>query len=274
MTEETPKDDPSKLIKPPKPGFFAQLRNNFLTGVVVAAPLGITFWLLYLFITGPVADLDGFVKGILPDDFRPTYILENMWGFGVIVAIIALIILGSLAKNFIGRSLINFGESVLDSVPVVRNLYGFFKNVFEMALQQSERSFKEVALVQYPRKGIWTLGFVVTDTKGEVKHKIEENTEGPFVSLFVPTTPNPTSGFLLFTPRRDVQVLSMTVEEGAKFIFSAGLVTPHYDPEEAVAKLEALAAAELENPTTSERIKSVLPFQLGRKKEDKAANSD
>ena len=200
--------------------------------------------------------------------------MKTCGGFGVIVAVIALVLLGALAKNFIGRSLLKFGEQILDGVPVVRSLYGFFKNIFEMALQQSDRSFKEVGLLEYPRKGVWTIGFVVTDTKGEVSHKLAK-TAGDLVSMFVPTTPNPTSGFLLFVPRNDVRILDMTVEEGAKFIFSAGLVTPHYDPDAAVAQLEGLAAEQAAKMTAKDRLKSVLPFQIGRNKDDaKAVNDD
>ena len=218
------------------------MRNNLLTGIVVAAPIGITFWLIWLLITGPVADLDGFVKRVLPDQFRPTSDLEFLPGFGIIVAIIVLILLGGLAKNFIGRSIIRTGERLVDSMPVVRNLYGFFKNVFEMALQQSERSFKEVAIMEYPRKGIWALAFVVTSTKGEVAQRLKEKTDQKLISVFIPTTPNPTSGFLLFVPEDQLQILEMTVEEGAKFIFSAGLVAPAYNGAEAVKKLEEAAA--------------------------------
>lgn len=241
MTEEE-QAETAKLINPQKPpGFFARMRNNLLTGIVVAAPIGITFWLIYLLITGPVAGLDGFVKQVLPDQFRPTSNLEFLPGFGIIVAIIALVLLGGLAKNFIGRSLLGYGERLVDSMPVVRNLYGFFKNVFEMALQQSERSFKEVAIMEYPRKGTWALVFVVTTTKGEVAHRLKGEVGQELISVFVPTTPNPTSGFLLFAPKDQLQILDMSVEEGAKLIFSAGLVTPSHSSDALVRQLEDAA---------------------------------
>ena len=227
MSDHKKKEDAAKLLKPPKAGFFGRMRNNFLTGIVVAAPIGITFWLIWLFITGPVARLDGTVRGFLPSQWTPTQFLEYLPGFGLVMAMIALILLGALAKNFIGRSMINFGEQLVDSIPGVRNLYGFFKNVFEMALQQSERSFKEVALIEYPRPGAWALAFVVTRTKGEVAYKLID--AGPeMTSIFIPTTPNPTSGFLLFVPREDVIELKMSVEDAAKLVISAGLVNPSY----------------------------------------------
>ncbi len=239
MSEQDESEN-TQFLKPHKTSFFARLRNDFLAGIVVAAPLGITVWLLYLLITGPIAGLDELVKRFTPERFIEQNVLEYLPGAGVILAIMALVLLGALAKNFIGRSVINLGERFVDSMPVVRNLYGFFKNVFEMALQQSERSFKEVALVEYPRKGTWVMAFVVTSTKGEIKHKLSD-CEDELISIFVPTTPNPTSGFLLFAPASDLRKLEMTVEEGAKLIFSAGLVTPAYDPGDYTKKLEELA---------------------------------
>ncbi|RFB06003.1 DUF502 domain-containing protein [Parvularcula marina] len=215
-----------------KPGFFASVRNSFLTGVVIAAPLLITFAVIYWLITGPLARLDVFVQNKIPQRWLPPFLEEVsiVPGFGVLVAVIFLILLGIVAKNFIGQFFINFGERVLDSVPVVRNLYGFFKNVFEMALQQSEQSFKEVALIEYPRPGLWTICFVVTSTKGEVRHGLKDIGDD-MTNVFVPTTPNPTSGFLLFVPRSKLRPLEMSVEDGAKMIFSAGLVAPQYDPD-------------------------------------------
>ncbi|MGV6800488.1 MAG: DUF502 domain-containing protein [bacterium] len=233
-------DENQRFIQPSKAGFLARIRNNFLTGIVVAAPIGITIWLIYLLISGPLADLDGFVKRVLPDQFTPTSELEFLPGFGVLVAILALILLGGLAKNFIGRSLLKSGEQLFNSMPVVRNLYGFFKNVFEMALQQSDRSFKEVALIEYPREGLWALCFVITETKGELAHRLADRGED-LTSVFIPTTPNPTSGFLIYVPRSELRIMDMTVEDGAKLIFSMGLVTPAYSSDEMVQKLEEVA---------------------------------
>ncbi|MEL6364552.1 MAG: DUF502 domain-containing protein [Pseudomonadota bacterium] len=248
-------------------GFLAGLRNNFLAGVVVAAPVGITAAIVYWFVTGPMAQLDVFVKRWLPAGFiTDESLIRTLPGVGVLIAIVFLILLGALAKNFLGRTFIGFGERFVDATPVVRNVYRFFKNVFETALQQSDQSFKEIALIEYPRPGVWAVAFVVTETKGEVKHIINDEREGRrgaalleqssdpavtiagpdddrLVSVFIPTTPNPTSGFLLFLPRKDVRVLDMSVEEGAKLIFSAGLVTPEFNgnktPEEMAAELEA-----------------------------------
>ncbi len=229
--------DAPQMPKLSKPGLFASLRSSFLAGVVIAAPLLITVAVVYWMVTGPLKQLDGLVLRNIPRHFLPDWldIVYIVPGFGVLVAVILLVILGMMAKNFIGRFFINLGQRVFHSTPVVKNLYGFFKNVFEMALQQSEQSFKEVALIEYPRMGLWTICFVVTRSKGEVRHRLEDIGDD-MTNVFVPTTPNPTSGFLLFVPRSTLRPLDMTVEEGAKMIFSAGLVAPEFDPEAAAGK--------------------------------------
>ena len=229
MTEDkTPKfKDDSVRVLPPQ-GPFASLRNNFLTGVVISAPILITVAILFWLVTGPLRRLDDIVQSVLPTDWMGSEFVDlYIPGLGVLIAVVLLILIGIMAKNFIGRALLGLGERFLDATPVVRSLYGFFKNVFEMALQQSEQSFQEVALIEYPRPGVWTLCFVVTRTKGEAAHALAD--VGPdMTNVFVPTTPNPTSGFLILTRRADLRILDMSVEDGAKMIFSAGLVAPDY----------------------------------------------
>ncbi len=242
MDDKRDRDDERRsdapLIQPRRQGVLADLRSSFLAGIVVAAPIGITIALIYWFVTGPMAKLDAFVKRTIPDlGGNAETFVQVLPGVGVLIAVIGLIILGALAKNFIGRSFIRAGERLVDSVPVVRNLYRFFKNVFETALQQSDRSFKQVALIEYPRKGAWVMAFVVGDGKGEVAAKLADQGEG-LTALFVPTVPNPTSGFLIFLPREDIRVLSMSVEDAAKVVFSLGLVVPEFsDPNKAVEAL-------------------------------------
>lgn len=250
--------DEGALIKPARPSLLSSLWSSFLAGVVVAAPVGITIALVFWFVTGPMAKLDAFVKRTLPDGgSNIETILQVLPGVGVFVAFVALVLLGALAKNFVGRSFIRTGERFFESVPVVRNLYGFFKNVFETALQQSDRSFKEVALVEYPRPGAWAMAFVVGEAKGEVKHALD-GTGDRLTSIFVPTVPNPTSGFLLFVPRADMRILSMSVEEAAKVVFSMGLVVPaHSSANEAVKKLEE-AAKRAQGETEHRSLKSRL----------------
>ncbi|MEO0399145.1 MAG: DUF502 domain-containing protein [Pseudomonadota bacterium] len=231
------------LIKPSKQSVLGSLWSSFLAGIVVVAPISITAALVYWFVTGPMTRLDTFVKNFLPaGDSTVETLTRAIPGFGVLIAFIAIIILGASAKNFVGRAFINAGENIFDSVPVVRNLYRFFKNVFETALQQSERSFKEVALVQYPRPGAWVIAFVVGETKGEVRDLLDDQ-GAQLTSVFIPTVPNPTSGFLLFIPRAEMRPLEMSVEDAAKAVFSLGLVLPEQpDAEDAVKRLEEAAA--------------------------------
>ena len=247
---ERPKRSPERqLIKPAKQSLFGGLWSSFLAGVVVVAPISITIALIYWFVTGPMAKLDAFVKRTLPvGDSMVERIVEFLPGVGVFVAFLAVVLLGALAKNFFGRSFIRAGERLFESVPIVRNVFGFLKNVFQTALQQSERSFKEVALIEYPRPGAWVMAFVIGEAKGEIKMMLDDQGD-ELTSLFVPTVPNPTSGFLLFIPRRDIRVLSMSVEDAAKTVLSLGLVVPEFNrPDEAVKKLEEMAAKAQKEP--------------------------
>lgn len=262
MDEESNKNDrrgEGPLIQPKKQGLWFGLRSSFLAGIVVFAPIGITIALIYWFVTGPMAKLDAFVKRTLPDlGGNAETVLQVLPGLGVLIAFVALVLLGAITKNFVGRSFIRAGERLVDSVPIVRNLYRFFKNVFETALQQSDRSFKEVALIEYPRPGAWVMAFVVGAGKGEVAAKLADQGDG-LTALFVPTVPNPTSGFLLFLPKKDIRILSMSVEDAAKVVFSLGLVVPEFaDPDSAAEKLNELVDT-LENEKPKKRI-----FTLGK----------
>jgi len=216
----------SPLVIPQKRSLFGRLRSDFIAGVVVAAPVGITVALIYWVITGPMRRLDSFVKAGLPaGDGRIETITQAIPGLGVVIALLLIVALGAFARNFAGRAAIRFGERLLDSMPIVRNLYRFFKNVFETALRQSGRSFKEVVLIEYPRKGVLVVAFVVSETKGQLLDAASADGE-PMVNLFVPTVPNPTSGFLLILPKRECRPIAMSVEDAAKLVFSLGLVMP------------------------------------------------
>ena len=135
-----------------------------------------------------------------------------------------LTFIGFLTAGFIGRYIIKLGERIIARLPIIRSVYGALKQIFESVLKTSSKSFREVVLIEYPRKGIWAIGFITGDTKGEVQ-EISKNT---LVNVFLPTTPNPTSGFLLFVPRKDLKVLNMNVEEGIKMVISGGIVTPKF----------------------------------------------
>ena len=212
---------PFDPIEPKKPGTISGLRASFLTGLVVIAPVGLTIWLIWTVIGW----IDGVVLPLVPHQFRPEqYIGINLRGVGVIIFLVFTVIIGWLAKGIIGRSLIRYAESVVDRMPVIRSIYSGIKQISETVFAQTERSFEKACLVQYPRKGIWAIGFISTEAKGEISFRAE--TGGKLMSVFVPTTPNPTSGFLLYFPEEDVIELDMTIEDAAKLVISAGLVYP------------------------------------------------
>jgi uncharacterized membrane protein len=215
--------------------FGARLRNYFFTGLVITAPIGITIFISWSFIQW----VDGWVKPYIPTVYNPdNYLPFSVPGVGLIFSLVIITILGFLTANIVGRSFINFGEVMLGRMPLVRNLYRALKQIFETALSQKGQTFTKAAVVEYPRRGIWALAFVATETTGEVEHRIAENypdmSQKGHLSVFLPTTPNPTSGFLLFVPRQDVILLDMSVEDAAKLVISAGLVTPGFVAENAV----------------------------------------
>jgi uncharacterized membrane protein len=213
----------SPFDQPPKRRrLLASLRASFLTGLVVIAPVGLTIWLIW----SVIGWIDGFVLPLVPSTIKPeNYIGINLRGVGVIIFLVFTIFVGWIAKGLIGRSMIVFAEGLVNRMPVVRSIYSGIKQISETVFAQSERSFETACLIQYPRKGIWAIGFISTTAKGEVAARAGNN--GQLVGVFVPTTPNPTSGFLLFFPQEDIIELDMSVEEAAKLVISAGLVYPN-----------------------------------------------
>ena len=204
---------------------LARLRNYFLTGFIICAPLAITAYLVWSFIEW----VDGWVKPYIPEIYNPdSYLPFSIPGFGLIVAFFFITMVGFLTAGFIGRSIVGYGEDLLSRMPFVRNLYSGLKQIFQTVFSEKESSFEQVALVEYPRKGLFALVFIATDTRGEVNAKLNDMGQET-VSVFLPTTPNPTSGFLLFVPKKDITLLDMGVEQAAKLVISAGLVAPEYE---------------------------------------------
>ncbi len=216
---DTPLGNPGSPVKAPRLRLLGRLRNHLLAGVIVTAPISITVWLSLKFI----GFVDSTVKPLIPPDYNPeTYLPFSLPGLGLVVVIVALTAIGALAAGLVGRVFVRTGERVLARMPVVRNIYSALKQIFETVLAEKSRAFRQVVLIEYPRKGCWALGFATGTTKGEVQSTIEDEV----VNVFLPTTPNPTSGYLLFLPRKDVTFLSMTIEEGIKMVISGGVVTP------------------------------------------------
>ena len=197
----------------------AKLRAYLFTGILVTAPVAITFYLAYKFILW----VDFFVNKMLPEQYQlNTYLPMTIPGLGLIVLIVFLMLVGMFAAGFLGRFFIRFGEWFVARMPLVSSIYSLLKQIFETVFSTKTQAFKKVVMLEYPRKGIWILGLVSADLKGEVKAKLPDN----MVNVFIPTTPNPTSGFLIFVPKTDVIELEMSVEEAIKFIVSGGLVEP------------------------------------------------
>lgn len=211
---------------------MARLRNYFLTGLVIAAPLVLTIYIIRTFVEW----IDGWVIPYIPAAYNPdTYLHYSIPGFGVLVALIFITLLGFLVANIVGRRLVHFGESLLARMPIVRNIYGGLKQIFETALSTKTKPFTSVGLIEFPRKGLWSVVFVVGNAKGEVAAKFPDANGEEVFNVFVPTTPTPLSGYLVFAKRSDLVMLDMTVEEAAKLVISAGIVAPTFTPENATS---------------------------------------
>lgn len=205
-----------------RPGLFARARANFLTGVVVISPIFLTIWLIW----AVIGWIDAVVLPFVPNRFKPEqYIGINLRGVGVIFFLLFTFLVGWVAKGYIGRSLLKLGESLVDRTPVVRSVYSGLKQIAETVFAQTEASFDTAVLIEYPRKGVWSIAFVSTNAKGEIAEAIPASEDK--AAVFLPTTPNPTSGFLLFVPRSELIELEMSVEDAAKLVISAGLVYPN-----------------------------------------------
>lgn len=205
-----------------------RIRRYLVAGILVWAPLAVTYQLLKI----AVSIMDRTLL-LLPDKYEPENLLQDLFnadapvhipGLGVILAVIVLLLTGILAANFVGRAFVGGWESLMDRIPVVRSVYSAAKNFAEMVFSDSSQSFKNVLLIQYPREGLYSLAFQTATELGEVQGR----TGGEVVCCFVPTTPNPTSGFIIIVPKKDVTILDMEVDEALKMIISLGVVVPRW----------------------------------------------
>ena len=223
--EPSPLPEPNSIGPQPahahKRGFLAGLRASFFTGLIVITPIAMTLWLMWT-VAGMV---DSWVLPFIPTHLRPdTYVGWPLRGVGVVIFLLFTVIVGGLARNFIGRSVIRFGEGLVDRTPVVRSIYNGIKQIAETVLSQGDTKFDRACVIEYPRPGLRAIAFVSSKAKGELA-KIAADGDS-LVSVFLPTTPNPTSGFLLYVPESQITYLEMSVEDAAKLIISAGLVYP------------------------------------------------
>ena len=192
----------------------AKLRNYFITGVVVLVPIGITFYLIKFFISVS--------PKLIPKNINPNnYLPFSIPGLEIVLSIFFITIIGGLSLSFIGKKFLQLFNDLLKKIPILRTIYSAIGQMAE-TLAPKRKSKKSVVLVEYPRKGSWAVGFATKDNKGEISKKINRN----LVNVFVPTTPNPTSGFLLMFPKEEIIYLDLTFEEASKFIVSAGTSNP------------------------------------------------
>ena len=201
-----------------------RLRRYLVAGLLIWAPLAVTYFLLRF-----AVNLMDKTLAVLPQQYQPEELLGlHIPGLGVTLTFVVLFLTGMLAANFVGRYVVGGWESLLDRIPVVRTIYGGAKNFAEIVFSESNDSFKKVLLIEYPRKGIYSLAFQTSSELGEVQARTGEDV----VCCFVPTTPNPTSGFVIMLPRKDVRVLDMEIDEALKMIISLGVVVPTWRKEQ------------------------------------------
>jgi uncharacterized membrane protein len=229
-------------------GMMSRVRNYFLTGLVLVGPLYITANLTWWFINW----VDDLVRPIIPAAYRPeTYLPMHIPGTGLIIAFLALTVLGFLTANLVGRTLVEFGEEILNRMPVVRPLYKSLKQIFETLFSNSGSSFRRVGLVEFPSPGMWSLVFLSQPPSLDIASRLPETEH---VSAFMPCTPNPTTGFFFYVPRRDVIDLDISVETAMTLIMSAGMAQPE-DQQKRLSALADIVRARASQPRKVEPVK-------------------
>jgi uncharacterized membrane protein len=199
--------------------FKHKLKGYFLTGLLVVVPVGMTF----LVVRWIVTFMDRTLQKVLPPQWQPDLLFGfEIPGLGLVATALLILLIGILTANIFGRSLVNFYERLLDKIPFVKGIYALFKQVADTVLSRDKGAFRKAVLIEYPRRETWAVAFVTGISEGEV----QEVTSRRLVNIFVPTTPNPTSGFYILLPEDDIIELTMTVEEAFKLIISGGMVTP------------------------------------------------
>ena len=224
-----PHSDPS--LEPQEPtglrrtGFLQRIRAYFLAGVLITSPIVITLVLALWLINF----VDSHIVPLIPEQWNPDTYLRALFGFkfsipgiGVVIVFVVMTLIGWVTASYLGRIFVRIGENIVARMPIVRGIYGAVKQIMETIFRNQSQAFRRAVLVEYPRRGLWTVAFVTGKAEGEIKNLIEDE----LVNIYVPTTPNPTSGFLLFVPKEDVVYLNMSVEEAFKLVISGGLVAP------------------------------------------------
>ncbi len=215
---------------------MGRLRGYFLAGLVVVAPIAITIWIAWWFISL----FDRWVKPLIPDIYNPdNYLPFTVPGVGLIFTIVVITVIGAFTANLVGRSLVGWWERILERMPVLRSIYRGTKQILHTALSQGTHNFKSVGLIEYPRPGVHVIAFIARELdSGDIG--LDPGT--PMYACFMPTTPNPTSGFLFFVRQEEVRLLDISVEDAAKLVISAGLVVPGDIPKEEPGEAVFLSA--------------------------------
>ena len=199
---------------------FQKIQRDFLTGLAVLIPLVLTGYLAW----SVISFIDNVVIPLIPPKYNPLEVYQiYIPGLGVILFLIVTTLIGSVASGFLGRQTLLLGEKILSRMPIISTVYNSIKQIIQAIFKTNGSSFKQPCLVEYPKKGVWAVAFISTTTEGEIKKKINL---GSLVTVFLPTTPNPTSGFMLFVPKKDLIRLDMNIEEGMKLVISGGIITP------------------------------------------------
>ncbi|WGS02550.1 MULTISPECIES: DUF502 domain-containing protein [unclassified Bradyrhizobium] len=238
-SKQVPPVTPGELPPPDAPrGVMARFRNYFLTGLVVAGPVAITLYLTWWFVTW----VDGLVRPFVPIAYRPeTYLPFGLPGAGLVVAVVALTLLGFLTANLVGRSLVDLGERLLGRIPAVRAIYRGLKQVFETLFSSNGSSFRRVGLVEFPSPGMWSIVLISQAPSADVSASLPGNEE--HISVFLPCSPNPTTGFFFYVPKSKIIEVEMSAEDAATLIMSAGVVQPGTNDQKRAAALAGMANA-------------------------------
>ena len=206
----------------PKGGFAKKMRAYFFTGMLVLVPLVLTgyiIWNLFLAIDGI---LKGFVNDFILEQFGFNFARKQIPGIGFITLLLIIVLTGMVARNYVGKKIVSFGDRIVQRIPLINRIYSAIKQISEAFFTSQREVFKKAILFEYPRKGVYSIGFYTQDTRGAVQDTLEHDV----VSVFLPTTPNPTSGFLLFIPKTEIVELDLSIEEALKLIISGGAIMP------------------------------------------------
>jgi uncharacterized membrane protein len=221
MPSEPNETGPFTTVPAMRATISQRIRGYFFTGIVIAGPLAVTVYIT----TWIIGLIDAWFKPLIPSGFFPEWLAPyNIPGLGLIIAFVSLTLLGFLTANLVGRWMLGISETLLGRMPVVRGIYKGMKQIFETLFSQSGTSFRKVGLIEYPGKGLWSIVFISASPEGKVYEALPDGED--YISCFLPCSPNPTTGFFLYLKRSEVREISISIDDAAKLVMSAGLIQP------------------------------------------------